>query len=94
MKIQVTQQHIDESRKRLVAVDPNHPPKVSCNCPIVVAMEDAGFKSVEVGGETVSFISCLGHGVRRLNIPWNALEFVVRFDNDQEVKPFEFELDV
>lgn len=77
MKIQVTQKHIDEGK-----------PKCPNNCPVALALIDAGLLNV---GVTPVWIRVED---KKYHAPTGVYVFVQNFDEGQKLEPFEFELDL
>lgn len=81
MKIEVKEKHIKKGK-----------PRNSCDCPIALAMKDAGLKDC--------FVECLFVDISNnletytmVNLPAKVSQFIHDFDEGLEVSPFEFELD-
>jgi hypothetical protein len=78
MKIQVTQQDIDEGVAE------------SCHdCPVALAIERATLGDVRVWRREVSI-----YKIGRKPLPLTATDFIDHFDAREPVQPFEFELDI
>lgn len=77
MKIKVTQKHIDNGFKN------------NCwRCPIALAIEEQLInKSFTVASSTIRIQGNV------INLPYEACNFIRKFDNGLPVEPFEFELD-
>lgn len=81
MTIEVTEQHIKKGNAG------------SCgSCPIALALKDAGFKHPVVDHSSFCYIM-VGGGIKKLSLPYNAIDFIVRFDSGKKVHPFSFELE-
>ena len=71
---------------------------MECNCPVAVALADAGFPNPKVkfntftAGDVTSFASSEGKR-RQYKLPAAACAFIVDFDNGLHVEPFTFEVD-
>lgn len=78
MIVKVTQEHIDKGRKS------------SCvSCPVALAFEEAG-KLAFVGVEAVRPLG----GFIEARLPVEATRFIRAFDRDEQVTPFEFEVEL
>lgn len=77
MKINVTQKHIDDGKKR-----------ISDSCPIALAIKAAtGRRAVLVSGNEAQF------GGKKYPLPTKARNFIRRFDHGSGIRrPFAFEL--
>jgi hypothetical protein len=83
MLIHVTQDHID------------HGAKGSCtHDPIALALEDAGFYEAWAGPDKIGVRGAVKEPWVRYWTPVEVREFMILFDNDEPVEPFEFELGV
>lgn len=86
-RIKVTRNHIDRG-------ETNH----GENCPIGLALQQAGFSSVEVTGDQLELES--GEANFTLPLPKSMQNFIEKFDgitDDEErkrFKPFEFEIEL
>ena len=81
MKIKVTEKHLKFGNKIEIS-----------DCPIALALKDAGFKDPLVGYKSISFVNEEGN-IERLTLPKGAKTFVARVTNRIPVEiPFEFEL--
>jgi hypothetical protein len=79
MLIEVTQDHIEKGKTR------------GCfDCPIALAMIDAGLRHPFVMNTIVSTASSSCD----MDLPQEAVEFIAGFDTGGFVKPFSFELDL
>ena len=86
MIIDVTQRHIDDGR-RAVACRLS----LECNCPLSLAVADAGFENPRVRFNT--FTAGSRSDRRRYALPREAARFIEEFDDSRHVEPFEFEVD-
>ncbi len=77
MKITVTNDDIDQGRKR----DPN-------NCAVALALRRAGVAHFGVTGMLV----CIAEGPASVMLPANVQEWIMEFDRGLTVGPIEFEL--
>lgn len=79
MLIKVTQDHINKGAR----IDPT-------GCPVALAALAAGSNYANVGTNAIYFKegSCLPS-----LLPEEVRQFICDFDNNQEVQPFEFEID-
>lgn len=79
LKIQITQQDIV-----------NGIPEKEDKCPIALALLRQGYKHVEVYDD---YISCQNTNldIEYFHTPFEAAEFISKFDEGKEVNPFEFE---
>ena len=92
-QIDVTQQHIDDGGRaascRL---------SMECNCPISLAVADAGFSNPRVrfntftAGQAWSMVGARSER-RRYRLPAEATAFIAQFDDSRHVVPFTFEVD-
>src|SRR6185312_5049081 len=90
MKIEVTQTHIEEGRRRSRFYGgPDFPSEA---CPIALALRDAGFESPRVTMTQIITDSLGWSGA--IPIPEEAATFVHLFDTERPVKPFTFDLPV
>lgn len=80
MKIQVTQQHIDEGQRGSSTRDP-----------IAFAMEDAGCLQPHAGVTHLSWQD-VNHKRHSVAVPRMVYDFMLDFDNGRGVEPFEFEV--
>ncbi len=83
MLVKVTQKHIDEGKR------------ADCyTCPIALAILDIDPKPVNVQVKysyVMIYIEKNGK-YKQYELPWEAREFISKFDNGKKVEPFEFEL--
>ena len=65
-------------------------------CPVNLALRDAGLKRVKVTRCTIRYSHNRARmlpGIRK-ELPKKAQDFLFKYDTNQEVKPFQFELEV
>lgn len=81
MKIIVTQDDIDNGRKGL-----------SFCCPVALALN----RHYEISSVSKNGIACgdKNHGAVQIPTPPSVIEFIMNFDADRPVKPFEFDLEM
>lgn len=78
MEIKVTQAHINAGKR-----------SSPCECPVSLALKDAGVREPMVTGWGIQS----GHPARiRVPLPPSVWSFAVCFDDGQDVEPFEFEI--
>lgn len=77
LKVKVTQKHIA-----------NGEPHDGDSCPIALALKQQGFRGVDVNYDSATFMD--GDFTVYLTLPKVAQKFVSSFDEEEEVKPFEF----
>ena len=83
MKIEVTQKDIDEGVQGECTL-----------CPIALAFKrNINFKAVYVNGKSIDVWYPRSGGVKTYELPKKAQTFVKRFDRQEPVKPFSFELE-
>ena len=88
MKITVTQEHINEARDLL---NSDQYVSVYCKCPIALALQEAmNDPNWRVGGECIWRAGFMNAIV----LPKEASTFIFKFDNNEEVKPFSFEVNI
>ena len=75
--IKVTQQHIDKGQKK------------TTTCPVALALKDEGYDKAHVGSTSI----CL-YDPDKIDYfcEWNLHQWIIAFDLDESVKPFEFYL--
>ena len=90
-RIAVTQRNIDDGGRaascRL---------SMECNCPIAVAVAEAGFCNPRVTMNTFTAGPALAAAVenrRRYRLPPEATTFIEHFDDSRHVEPFTFDVD-
>lgn len=86
MKVEVTQEHIDKGQRR------EHD-----KCPIALAVEDIGYKSVSVDGKSLDAWKDKVDGVKGYiygDLPDEAVEFIRTFDRGDKVEPLTFEFEM
>ena len=93
MHVDLNQEHIDDgARAAACKLSPE------CNCPVAVALAEAGFRNPKVrfntftAGDVTTFASSEGKR-RQYKLPAAACSFIVDFDNGLHVEPFSFEVD-
>lgn len=66
------------------------------HCPIAKATQRnyAHPNYVRIDSGTLTVFSKVSMQEHTYHLPWNAMTWIAKFDSGQEVKPFEFELDV
>jgi hypothetical protein len=77
--IQITQECIDRGEQGYTEY-----------CPIALALTNKGYKCVNVGQVTVKFAD--NKEFFTFNLPCDAREFIAKFDEGEEVAPFELVL--
>lgn len=87
MKVQVTQDHIDNGHRNSAV-----------SCPIALALKEtpgATNVSVGIGTASIGYGNVLRYDYKRTyyHLPWQATEFIDRFDFGDPVQPFEFEME-
>ena len=82
MIIYVAQTHIDHGVKGSRTHDP-----------IALALEDAGFYEAWVSPDKIEVRGAAKEPMIRYRVPVEVEEFMIQFDNDEPVEPFEFELE-
>ena len=83
MKVKVTEDHIHEGVKGSKR-----------NCPVALAIWDAGMVDVMVGAGMADWYDAApGKGFVSAALPESVQEFVGDFDHGEEVEPLEFEIE-
>ena len=91
--IKVTQEHIDRSKAILESFRTSR----ACNCPVALALQDAGCDNAAVfptsDGTVCSFGATIGNR-KIVALPKEVGLFVMFFDVNLRVEPFEFQLPI
>lgn len=94
MNVTVTQRDIDKASRILNC--PNPDPLRSCNCPVAQAIKRQQKKKVIVSGIWMRIL-CGKDAYdksKHYSLPQKARDFILSFDNNQEVKPFRFSVKI
>ena len=83
MKIKITKEDIYRGQSRS-----------ACNCPIAQALKRCtGIYNLSVGKQSAVYTKPRSWTSSAILLPIKVQQFIQKFDNNQEVKPFSFQID-